>query len=146
MSGNNIDPKFGQVVALPFAVANATAGAAAVDLVLAGGTGTLAVMPFAGSVVGIGVRASTAINTGDVSFQAHKDGTEWPDQSALAVKIAATTDTTSEADLETQGSVRPGVMRFEAGDGIGVSYSSSTTLDPTNTNDFDVILYVLLDS
>lgn len=145
MGSDFVNPKFGSVVAIPYSKANAVTSAGNVDLVLAGGN-TLAVMPFAGSVVGIGVRASAEVETGSASFKVHKDGTEIVESGALSVSIAATTDTTSSADLETQASVRPGVMTFAAGEGIGVSYSSATDMSPTNTNDFDAVLYVMLDS
>lgn len=57
MGSKFVDPKFGSVVAIPFSKSNAVTQASNVDLVLAGGN-TLAVMPFAGSVIGLGVRAS----------------------------------------------------------------------------------------
>lgn len=142
MSSEYINPKFGNVVAIPFSVANAVTNQSNTDLAMAGGN-TLAVMPFAGSVVGIGARASTEVATGSATFKAHKDGTEFVDVGALSVQIAATTDTTSHADLEGVGSVRPGVLKFEAGDGVGISYSSATNMSPTNTNDFDAVLYVM---
>lgn len=145
MGSDYVNAKHGSVIAIPFTIENATASTTAVDLALAGGNCTLVPMPFDGSIIGISTRASTAINTGKVTFQAHKDGTEFADQSALAVAISATTDTTSDADLETQGSIRPGVMRFTAGEAIGVSYTSSTDMDPTNSNDFDVILFAVLE-
>lgn len=145
MGSDYVNAKHGSVIAIPFTIENATASTTAVDLALAGGNCTLVPMPFDGSIIGISARASTAIDTGKATFQAHKDGTEFADQSALAVTISATTDTTSDADLETQGSVRPGVMRFTAGEAIGVSYTSSTDMDPTNSNDFDVILFAVLE-
>lgn len=145
MGSDFVNPKFGSVVAIPFSVANAVTNKTNEDMALAGGN-KLAVMPFAGSVVGLGVRASAEVTAGNASFKAHKDGTEFPDAGALALTIAANTDTTVVSDLETQGSIRPGVMKFSAGDGIGVSYSSATDMDPTNSNDFDAVLYVMLDS
>jgi hypothetical protein len=145
MGSDFVNSKHGNVVAIPFTIENATVSTTAVDLALAGGNVTLVPMPFDGSIVGISARASTAIDTGSATFQVHKEGTEYSDQSALSVKIEATTDTTSDVDLETQGSVRPGVMRFSAGDAIGVSYTSSTDMDPTNSNDFDVILFAVLE-
>lgn len=145
MGSDFVNPKFGSVVAIPFAVANAITQRTNTDMVLPGGN-TLAVMPFAGSVIGLGVRASAEVTAGAATFKAHKDGTEFSDVGAINVGIAANTDTTAVDDLETQGTCRPGVMRFNAGDAIGVSYSSSTDLNPTNTNDFDAVLVVMLDS
>lgn len=141
MGSDFVHPKHGNAVAIPFSVANAVTEQSNVDLVMGGGN-TLAVMPFAGSVIGLGVRASAEVTTGAATFRPHKDGTEWADNGAISVSIAATTDTTASGDLETQGSCRPGVMKFSAGDAIGVSYSSATNLGPTNTNDFDAVLVV----
>jgi len=145
MSSKYVDSKFGSVIAIPFAVANAITGRTNTDLALPGGN-TLAVMPFAGSVIGLGVRASAEVTAGAATFKVHKDGTEIADAGSISVGIAANTDTTAVDDLETQGTCRPGVMKFSAGDGIGVSYSSSTDLAPTNSNDFDAVLIVMLDS
>jgi hypothetical protein len=146
MSGSDhVDPKFGSAVAIPFSKANVVAGQANVDLVLAGGN-TLAVMPFAGSVIGLGVQASAEVTAGKFTVKVHKEGTEFPQAGALALEIAANTDTAVTSDLKTSGQIRPGVMTFEAGDAIGVSYSSTTDIDPTNTNDLDAVLVVMFNS
>lgn len=139
-----VHPKHGNAVAIPFAVANAVTNQSNVDLAMAGGN-TLAVMPFAGSVVGLGVRASAEVTTGAATFKPHKGSTEYADVGSLALSIAATTDTTATGDLQTNGSCRPGVMKFAAGDTLGVSYSSATDLAPTNTNDFDAVLVVVFE-
>jgi len=132
--------KHGAIIAIPFGVINAVTSAAAVDLTEASiAQGTLAIMPHSGSVVGISVSASAAVSAGEVDFQAHKDSTEFP-QTGFPNPTLNTTYTN-----ESYASIRPGVLTFDAGDGIGISYDSATDAAPTNTNDYSAILFVQLD-
>jgi hypothetical protein len=129
------DPgKFGAIVGIPFAGANATTGAENVDMVLAG-TGTLIVAPYAGSVVGIACRANAALTAGTITVKAHKASTELADASAPAPVLT----TAAQASYAT---VRPGAVTFAAADTLGVSYSATTTLQATNTIDVDAVLYL----
>ena len=115
--------KFGAVVPLQLSVANAVTNQTNTDLALPGGN-TLFTMPAAGSVVGIAVKASANVTAGTATFKAHKAGTEFTDQSALAVQLTSAATNSNAA----YGTVRPGVMTFAAGDGIGVSYTSSSRI------------------
>jgi len=126
------------IVAIPFAVANAVTNAADVDLTRAGGN-TIQVMPKAGSVVGITVNASADLTAGSATFEVHKDSTEYADAAAPVLTLSDTVQ-------ESYASVRRGALTFAAGDGIGVSYSSSTDAAPTNTNDYDATLFVAFDN
>lgn len=135
------DPKHGAIVPLPFSVANAATNQTDTDLVVVGGTGTVYTMPAAGSIVGIGVAASAALTAGTAAFRAHKAGTEFADASYPKPELSSAAGYTNKA----YASVRPGALRFAAGDRIGLSYSSSTDMAPTNTNDYDAVLFVALD-
>lgn len=124
--------------ALQFSVANAITNQSNVDLTVPGGN-TIAVMPKAGSIVGLSVNASADLTAGSVTVKAHKDGTEY----AVA---SAPTLTLSDTVQESYASVRRGAITFAAGEGIGVSYSSTTDAAPTNTNDYDAVVYVVFDN
>jgi len=136
MAGEFTTEHFG--FALPYAVANAVTNAADVDLTLTGGN-TLMVMPKAGSVIGIAVRATADLTAGSATFEVHKDGTEYADKSAPVLTLSDTVQ-------ESYASVRRGALTFAAGEAVGVSYSSSTDAAPTNTNDYDAVLFVAFDN
>lgn len=130
--------KYGAIVAVEYAVANAVTNKTNEDILLAGGVNSLAVMPKAGSVVGISVRASADLTAGSATFRAHKAGSEFAQDGYPAPVL----------DDDNQGayaSIRPGVLTFDAGDGVGVSYTSTTDMAPTDTNDFNVLLFCQLD-
>ncbi len=129
--------KHGAIVAIPFSVANAVATQTNIDLVMAGG-GTLAIMPKKGSVVGLSARATADLTAGSFTLKAHKSSTEFPD-------VGAPTLTLDDTNQKDAAAVRPGILTFAAEDGVGVSYSSSTDVAPTNTNDLDALLFVQLD-
>lgn len=133
---DELSPKRALAV-LNFSVANAVTQQTNTDLALPGGN-TVARMPKPGSIVGISARASADLTAGSATIKAHKDGTEYADASAPTLTL----DDNNQEDSEV---VRPGALVFAAGDGIGVSYSSTTDMAPTNTNDFDVQLYVAFD-
>lgn len=136
---DHLDPaKFGAVIPLHFQVANAVTNQTNTDLTVPGGANTLFAMPVAGSVVGISVKASANVTAGTVTFRAQKAGTEWADTGYPAPVLDATN---SNATYVT---VRPGAFTFAAGNGVGVSYTSSTDAAPTNTNDYEAILFVQL--
>lgn len=135
---DELNPKHGALLSIPFAKTNLTTGESNTDLVLAGG-GTLAVMPKAGSVVGIAIRSTGALTAGTITAKAHLAGTEFTDASAPAPVI-------SSDDQESYAVARPRALKFTAGQNIGVSVTTTTTLDPTNTADVDALLLVQLDN
>ena len=134
--------KYGGIVALVFGVANAATSKTAEDLTFSDATynNTLATMPKGGSVVGVSVQASAAVTAGSVTFAAHKDGTEFAQSGFPNPELESVTN-----DTESYASIRPGVLTFDAGNALGVSYTSDATLAPTNTNDFAAILWVQMD-
>lgn len=128
--------KHGAVVAIPFGKANLTTGESNTDLTL--NQDTLAVMPAAGSVIGIGTRVNAAITAGTITAKPHKAGTEYAEESTPAPAL-------SSAAQSSQATAAPGKLSFDAGDTLGVSVTTTTTLDPTNSLDIDAVLYVQLD-
>ena len=135
--------KHGSIVALVFGNANLTTSQTNTDLYLSDvvHNNTLGVMPCSGSVVGISARASAAVTAGTLAFRAHKDGTEF----AQSGYPNPTLNSTAGTSQESYASIRPGVLTFSADEALGVSYTSSTDMAPTNTNDVSVILFVQLD-
>lgn len=134
------NPKFGSVVRLGFHVSNVDTGQANVDLSCNSQIGTLLTMPYSGSVVGLAVKANANVTAGTVAFAVHKDSTEYPDQSQLSITLT----TAAGSSNKGYGTVRPNVLRFSAGDGMGVSVSSATNLAAT-TVDYNADLYVVFD-
>lgn len=134
---DTFNPKFGPSLAIPFSKTNLTTGESNTDLVLGGG-GSLWVAPVAGSVVGISGRSAAALTAGTITIKSHAAGTEHT-QSGAPSPVLSSTATGSYAVA------RPRTVRFAAGDTLGVSVTTTTTLDPTNTADVDVFLYVELD-
>jgi hypothetical protein len=135
--GDTLDPKFGNAVALgPFTAANVTTGAADQDLALAS-AGTTITMLGAGSVIGLSLEPVGTVTGGSITAKVHKASTE------LANTPAPVSDETNT--LGTYATKRPGMVRFAAGDKLGVSVSSTTTLAPTNTVDVAAVLYVVYD-
>lgn len=131
------NPKHGATIAIPLYKANITTGAANEDLALGGG-GTLVVMPKAGSILGISLNSAGAITAGTITARAHKAGTEFAETGYPAPVVGSTAQ-------QSYANARPRALRFAAGDKVGVSISSTTTLDPTNTLDVDAVLIVALD-
>jgi len=127
--------KFGAVLAIPFGKANLTTGESDADLTLE--QSTLAVVPAAGSVIGISIRSSAAITAGTITAKPHKAGTEYTDTGTPAPAL-------SSAAQASYATVRPAALTFAAGNTLGVSVTTTTTLDPTNTLDVDAILFVQL--
>ena len=131
--------KFGAIVCIgPFTNANCTTQESNTDMAI-GQASTLVPMPSAGSLIGIAVRSTEALATaGTVTFKAHKAGTEFADNAAPTAVITT-------AAQSSYGTVRPNAVTFDAGDTLGLSLTSTTTLDPTNTLDVDGYLYVKFD-
>lgn len=124
--------------AISFKIANATTGESNTDLSRDGGN-TLWVAPKAGSVVGIGAACSAAITAGTATFKAHVNSTEVADTSAPSPVCSST-------NRHSYAVTRRGVVTFAAGSALGVSVVTTTTLDATNTLDFDADLYVIFDN
>ncbi len=132
--------KWGTILAIPFGAANATTGEADTDLTAAGGQTTLFVAPGAGSVIGISAN-SPAITAGSVTLSPHKAGTEFTESGTPAPVLSSANDTNG-----TYATVRPGALSFVAGDTLGISMTTTTTLDPTNTVDVEAVLFIQLDA
>lgn len=138
MSDDNYNAgRHGAIIAIPFVLTNATTGLANSDLVLGGAT-TLLTLPWSGSVIGISARASAALTAGTITLKAHAASTEYT-QTGLPAPVI------SSAAQSSYASVRPSVLTFAAGGTVGISATTTTTLDATNTLDVDAFLYVQLD-
>lgn len=130
--------KFGAVVPFgPFTNANCTTGESNADLAF--GQQSYAVMPVGGSVIGISACVNAAVTAGTITVRAHSSGTEIGDVSYPAPAI-------SSAATASYASVRPGAVTFSAGDRLGLSITSTTTLNPTNTLEIDGFLFVQLNA
>ena len=131
--------KFGPIMGVGFTLTNATTGNSNSDLKFAGGENTLFVAPKAGSIVGISA-ACQAITAGTITLKAHIASTEVAQTGAPVPVLSSTADTNgvyAVADI--------GTVRFAAGDTLGISAVSTTTLDPTNTLDVEATLFIQLD-
>jgi hypothetical protein len=130
--------KFGGVLSVgPFTNANCTTQESNADLAI--GQNDYWVAPAGGSVVGISANLDGALTAGSVTVSAHKAGTEFADSSAPTAVLDAT-------NSAYYGSCRPGAVTFDAGDKLGLSIVTTTTLNPTNTADVDGYLFVQLDA
>jgi len=131
--------KYGAICVVgPFTAANVTTGASNQDMVI-GQSSDRVTMPMGGSVIGVAARSTEVIETaGTVTVRAHSASTEFAD-SGYPAPVLTTAATSSYA---TQ---RPGAVTFSAGDNLGLSLSSTTTLDPTNSLDVDAYLFVQFD-
>ncbi len=134
-------PKFGPTVALHFQASNIDTGASGTNTfgILPGTTNTLAVMPVAGSIVALAVKANGNVTGGTAAFNVHKAGTAYSQVSSLLTTLT----TASGSSNVGYNTVRAGVLTFVAGDQIGVNYATATNYAAT-TVDFDAILYVTL--
>ena len=132
--------KWGAFMAIPFGHADATTGEADTDMTAGGGQSTLFVAPGPGSVVGISANCA-AITAGTITLEAHKAGTEFTEAGAPVATLSSTADTNG-----TYATVEPGALRFDAGDTLGLSITTTTTLDPTNTLDVEAVLFIQLDA
>jgi len=128
--------KHGAIIAIAFGAANLTTGESNTDLTLE--QSTLAVMPAAGSVIGVSIRSSAIATGGTITAKPHKASTEYADASTPAPVLTT-------AAQSSYATARPGALTFDAGDTLGVSVTTTTTLQPTNTLDVDAVLFVQLD-
>lgn len=133
------NPKFGAVVPLTFSVANAVTNQSNVDLAGPAAGTTVIAMPYSGSVIGISVTPSTNVTAGSATFRVHSASTEVATTGYPAPVLNATNSNVSYA------TVAPGAIRFSAGARLGVSYSSATDMAPTDTNDYNATLWVVID-
>jgi len=131
--------KWGAYIAIPFQKSNLTTGASAEDLALAG-AGTLFCAPAAGSIIGISA-VTAAITAGTITLNAHKNSVEFTQSGAPAAVLSSDFDTNG-----TFATVRPGAVTFAAGDTLGISATTTTTLNPTNTLDADAVLIIQLNA
>lgn len=130
--------KFGAMLSIPFTKSNLTTGESNSDFTVNGGVGTEWVAPRAGSVVAISA-VTQAITDGTITLKPHKAGTEYAEKGVPAPALSSTQDTNG-----TYATVSPGALTFAAGDRLGISAVSTTTLSPTNTLDVDAFLFVQL--
>ena len=136
---DTFDPKFGPVMSIAFTKSNIDTGASATNsyFTLASGVGTMAAMPYAGSVIGLSVSANANVTTATVAFGVHNGGTGYAQASSLGVTLT----TAAGSSNVGYASVRPGVLTFAAGDKIGVNYASATNYAAT-TIDYDALMVV----
>jgi len=133
------DPgKFGAILAIPFTKTNMTTGAANEDLTFAGGALPYFVAPGAGSVIGISANCA-AVTGGTITLKPHSASTEFTDTGIPTTVLSSTADTNG-----AYATVRPGALTFAAGATLGISATTTTTLDPTNTLDVDAVLFIQL--
>lgn len=130
--------KWGAILAIPFTKSNVTTGADAEDLVFAGGALPYFVAPGAGSVLGISANCA-AVTAGTLTLKPHAASTEYADTGTPTPVLSSANDTNG-----TYGTVRPNVLTFAAGATLGISVTTTTTLDPTNTLDVDAVLFIQL--
>jgi hypothetical protein len=136
------NPKFGQLVRYSFTASNPASSASHTDMATLGAdANTTAVMPASGSVVGIGVVGNAAVTTGTLGFRAHSSSTEFADTGYPNPTLSTAVGYT----LSTYALVRPGAVRFSAGDKLGISYDASADFAP-NTADYSADLYVMFDA
>lgn len=129
--------KHGAIIAIPFFKANLTTGASNEDLGLGGG-GTTFVAPRAGSIIGISASCA-AITAGTISLTPHSASTEIATTGVPIPVLSSDNDTNG-----TYVNVRPGAITFAAGAQLGISATTTTTLNPTNTLDADATLFIQL--
>ena len=133
----SIDGKFGGYVAIPFETANLnsslTNGAMAI-----GAGNTEVIVPFSGSLVGIGVKGNAAATAGTAAFVAVVAGTQYSGLSAGISTAAANTQSAYATSAV-------GEISFSAGDAVTIQTVTSTTFAPT-TIEYDAVLYIQLDN
>jgi hypothetical protein len=139
MTVDAFDPKHGQLVGFPFFATNIVTAATNTDMAVGQATVTLLTMPKAGSIVGLSVDTNAAVTGGTCTFTPHKSSTEYAASGYPAPVLASTTGVT----LASYVAVRKGICTFSAGDSVGVSYTTSTDLAPSSTNEVNAVLWVL---
>jgi hypothetical protein len=132
-----IDSKFGGYVAIPFEATNLnsslTNGAMAI-----GAGNTEVIVPFSGSLVGIGVRGTSAAPAGTAAFVATVNGVQFG-------RLSATVSTATANTNQAYGTRAVGEVSFSAGDAVTIQAVTSTTFAPT-TIEYDAVLYIQLDN
>ena len=130
--------KFGSVVVFgPFTASNVTTEASNQDLAV--GQMNYAVVPYGGSVVGISACLSAAVSAGSITVRAHKASTELGAYGYPTAVLDATNT------IASYGSAAPGAVTFSAGDRLGLSIVSTTTLD-AETKEIDAYLILQLNA
>jgi hypothetical protein len=132
--------KFGAIFPIQFSDENIVTNQSNTDITMLGAGNTLFVPPKAGSIVAISARLTAAVTAGTLTIKAHKDGTELTESGAPVLTM-----TSASNSQEGNSSCNQGVARFAANQGVGLSYTSTTDMAPTNTNDVDAWLFVALD-
>jgi hypothetical protein len=131
--------KWGTFLSIPFTLTNATTGNSNTDLLIGGGAGTVFVAPGPGSVVGISA-ATAAITAGTITLTPHNNSTEYDEAGVPVASLSSAFDTNG-----TFATAYPGSISFDAGATLGISATTTTTLNPTNTLDVDAVLFIQLD-
>jgi hypothetical protein len=129
--------KHGAIIAIPFFKANLTTGASTEDLAR-GGAGVTFIAPRSGSVIGISASCA-AITAGTITLTPTSAGTEIATTGVPQPALTSDNDTNG-----TYVNVRPGAITFAAGAQLGISATTTTTLNPTNTLDADATLFIQL--
>jgi hypothetical protein len=137
--GQLFDPKYGPVVAIgPYTVANLDTALTNTDLIVGQAGNTLALMPAAGTVVGLSVVANAAPSAGTAVFSVHAASTE------LVNGPTATVNSASNSN-GTQGLANSAREHtFAQGARLGISATTSTNLAAT-TVDYTAFLFVRFD-
>ena len=147
MSANTFDAKFGAILAIgPFmytALATTTADNTDMYMAASANIGKYFVAPGPGSVLGISLQCAQATGGVTASFvkvRVHKDSTEI----AVGGYPSATLNVTN--GTKSYGTCRPGLIRFAAGDCLGLSLAGcDATLMPTASIIPIAHMYVALD-
>jgi hypothetical protein len=133
----SIDSKFGGYVAVPFQATNLdsslTNGAMAI-----GAGNTEVIVPFSGSLVGLGVKGNAAATAGTAAFVATVNGVQHSGLTATVSTAAASTN-------KAVGTQSVGEVSFSAGAAVTIQTVTSTTFAPT-TIEYDAVLYIQLDN
>ena len=92
------------------------------------------IMPFAGSVIGIGSVSNAALVGGTVTFNPTVNGT-------ADTALGATLDSSNQ---RAQAKIESRRVNFAAGQRVGVKWTKTGTVNPT-TNDVSIIVLVVLE-
>lgn len=132
--------KHGAYLVIPFFRSDLTTGDSNVDLTCNVAGPTTYCAPRPGSIVAVSATCN-AISAGTVTVTPHKTSTEYAEVGTPIATLDSDHDTNggySNADHERG-------VRFAAGDVLGLSVTTTTTLSPTNTIDISAFLHIVLD-
>jgi hypothetical protein len=118
-----MEPKKSNIVPLPFYLRSGGTAASATALVIDVSTGhafTRRTVPFDGSIVGFNAWGQNAVGTGSITFRVMDAGT------AASGVSGVTLDSTNTGSYET--TLRRGQYSVSAGDILGVTYTSASTM------------------